>query len=106
MRLYELHDEKELLHTMIHELLHTYKDSHNHGPNWKKRAAIIKEKTGIEIERIHHDIPGLEEVDKKNKAGFRCQKCGHEVYRGYSSKFTKNYSFYRCGMCGGEFEKI
>lgn len=104
-RLYKLNDHKELLHTMIHELLHTYKDSHNHGPNWKKKADIIAKKTGIKIERIHSDIPGLKEVENEGKVKFCCNGCGQEIFKGPYSRFAKNYKWYSCGICGGKFVK-
>ena len=97
-----------LKNTIIHELLHTCPDCGNHGPAWKRLADRVNRAYGYGIRR-------LSSAEEKGVAGvgggqvryrFVCKDCGQVVERMRSSKFTRNYTRYRCGKCGGCFRKI
>lgn len=110
-------NEKGLYNTLLHEILHTCKGCLNHGAKWKEYAEIIRKEYGYEIKRAStYEEKGIcEEVAKtrkeyrknreKVKHIIRCKKCGHEFKRKRKSKFTENYTIYKC-FCGGELEKI
>lgn len=106
--------EDEILTTMIHEILHTFKDSEGHGSQWTWRARYLSEKTGLNIQRVRH-IDGSDEAIQSLKEEnaskpwmykYRCTGCGKEVVKSKNSKFGKFYQHYKCGSCGGLFEKL
>lgn len=56
---------------------------------------------------IKGTIPeGAQEKSKQPKFKYACKNCGAVVTRTRECKFTRNYTHYRCGVCGGKFEKI
>lgn len=94
-----------LKNTIIHEILHTCKDCQNHGKEWKKYASIINERYGYKIKRADTaKEKGVSEDDlfANAKHKFTCTNCGNSIYRQRESKFTRNYTRYRCGICGGK----
>lgn len=121
--------EKEVLTTMVHELLHTFTDARGHKGNWLWRANILKDKTGLDISRtrsiegdwearretnlanmgrrvqVNDSAPVQLQMNKTTQV-FRCMNCGQTVKRTSNCKFTRNYKDYRCGACHGEFEKV
>lgn len=108
--------EKEVLTTMIHELLHTFKDSRGHTGNWLRRANFIKNVTGYNVTRVR-TIEGeyeirknyYEELDKKREAHtiiHKCNNCGCEIVRHRETNFTKHPERYRCSQCGGKFQRV
>lgn len=109
----ERNDEDGLINTIIHELLHTCKGCLNHGENWKTLANKVYREYGINIKRTSTaaDKGVLEEtrpepVKREIKHKFICQKCGAVITRTKESKFTKNYTRYTCGRCGGRFDRV
>lgn len=100
---------ESLKDTIIHEILHTCKGCMNHGEKWKRHADCVNRKYGYNIKRCSScEEKGVERVatvkDVKHK--FICEKCGQVICRTRESKFTKYYTFYSCGRCGGDFKKI
>lgn len=109
----ERNDEDGLVNTIIHELLHTCKGCLNHGEKWKTLANKVYREYGINIKRtstasekgvLDKTIP--KPIHREIKHKFVCQKCNMVITRIKESKFTKNYTEYTCGCCGGKFEKI
>lgn len=110
-------EEKGLYNTLLHEILHTCKGCMNHGAKWKEYGEIIRKKYGYEIARVAtygesgicdeviKELKEYRENREKVKHIIRCKKCGYEFKRKRKSKFTENYTGYRC-FCGGELEKI
>lgn len=47
--------EKSLRNTLIHELLHTVPNGHDHRGEWKKWAKYVSAKTGYNIQRLEGD---------------------------------------------------
>lgn len=102
--------EVEILTTMIHELLHTFKDSKGHGGSWAWRASYLKEQTGLNIQRCRSIEGSSEAIKETNKVKpwmliFKCERCDHEVVRSKNSRFGKHPEYYRCS-CGGSFKKV
>lgn len=101
-----------LKNTIIHEVLHTCKGCQNHGKTWKYYAEKVNKAYGYNIKRCStSEEKGIEFDERKSDAkrikhSFECMKCGQIISRARESKFTKYYSHYRCGICGGNFEKI
>lgn len=97
-----------LLNTVIHELLHTYENSMNHGKEWKKNAKKVYEKYGIEIK----------EKDSYIRKGFpkdlyityfryvlQCKKCG--TFFGFNKiEDIPDLEDHCCSFCEGELIRI
>lgn len=99
-----------LKNTIIHELLHTCKDCMNHGENWKRQADKVNRAYGYGIKRCNSaeekGVKELPEESKKIKHRFVCKGCGQTIDRMRESRFTKYHTYYRCGRCGSDFEKL
>lgn len=108
-----MEDNVELIHletTVIHEILHTCKGCYNHGKEWKNLAEKVNRAYGYNIKRCtSSEEKGLEPIitEYTIKHKFVCKCCGQVVTRQRESDFTKQYQYYRCGLCKtGRFEKI
>lgn len=100
--------EVEILTTMVHELLHCFRDSRGHKGNWKWRANIIKESTGLNITRCR-DIEAENELTQTNirpVTKCRCKRCGYIIERTSNCKFTRHPERFTHRGCGGSFEKV
>lgn len=99
--------DKEVVTTMVHELLHCFRDSRGHKGNWKWRANILKESTGLNIVRCR-SIEAEEPVIKTAKPVIkcRCKNCGYIIERTSNCKFTRHPERYTHRHCGGSFERI
>lgn len=100
-----------LQNTIIHEILHTCPDCLNHGYEWKRRAAIVKNKLGYDIKRCSDaDEKGIDKnlVNGYRKPNYivRCKKCGREVNKMRMCSIVKYPELWRCGVCSGEFERV
>lgn len=97
--------EKACKTTIIHEILHTCKDSMKHTGNWKKYAEIMNAKYGYDIKRTtSNDEKGVEDYAPVRrlsyKYGFYCTKCGQQIWKKKVCRFTKYFRNYTCGICG------
>ena len=103
-------DDQIALNTIMHELLHTVKGCFNHGSKWKMCADLVNTKLPqYNIKRVATRSETNLLTERKPpvyKYTLRCIKCGQEIKRQKESKVIKNYKRYRCGKCGGKFEKI
>lgn len=63
--------DKEILTTMLHEMLHCFRDSKGHEGNWKWRANVLSNLTGLNIRRTRsiEDEYTLRKEYKLNKKG-------------------------------------
>ena len=100
-----------LQNTIIHEILHTCPNCFDHGDEWVRRAEIVKRELGYNIKRVNNaQEKGVsEKVLKKYyepKYIVRCTHCGHEAKRDRMCSIIKYPSNWRCGVCGGTFERI
>lgn len=96
---------EEVENTIIHELLHCFKDCNNHTGRWKTLANIVKNEFGIDIQRTANVEISNKIRDKGAKYVFTCIGCGQEVKRMRKSRFTENVNLYSCGVCGNKFEQ-
>lgn len=102
--------DKEVLTTMVHELLHCFRDSRGHKGQWKWRAHILKESTGLNITRCR--TIEAEEVEKpviremKPTIQVRCKRCGYIINRTSNCKLTKHPEYFTHRHCGGSFERV
>lgn len=96
--------------TIFHELLHTCPNCMNHGSQWKQYAKKVNDTLGYNISRVSSaESKGFNDAEltiKESKYLFQCQKCGALIGKSRQSRFTRNWTLYRCGNCGGELEKI
>ena len=103
-----LSESVELIHledTIIHEILHTCRDCMDHGKEWKRLADKVNAAYGYNIKRTASmQEVGIEPIHAKYK--FVCNGCGQVINRMRESKFTRNPNAYKCGICGGKFERV
>ena len=107
-------DINGLKNTIIHELLHTCKGCMSHTGEWKRLAEKVNKYYGYDIKRCDSsNDKGISEAareqittTRKIKYKFRCMGCGQEIGRCKESKFVKYPEYYKCGRCGGSFERI
>lgn len=97
--------------TIIHEILHTCPGCQNHGRNWEWRAEKVKRELGYKInvaESADDKAISSEVIKDYNKPKYkvRCKKCGREVGKYRMCKIIKYPENWRCGKCGGDFERI
>lgn len=99
---------KGLKNTIIHELLHSVPNGMSHTGEWKRYANMINKHYGYNIKRTNTDVEkgvALKNNDD-SKYVFVCKECGQIIRRNRKSKFTENFQLYKCGKCGGKFERI
>ena len=92
---------------ILHELCHTVPDGDGHKKGWKKAVEKLKP-FGYQLTRCSSakELRVPEKSNDEYKYVFRCQGCGILIRRFKASKFVRNYGRYKCGMCGGKFERI
>ena len=99
--------EKALLDTVMHELLHTCPGCADHQETWKRYAAMVNAAYGYDVKRCTSpEEKGIKPTLENVRYRFRCTACGSIVERTRASAFTKNPAGYRCGKCGGTFERL
>lgn len=101
--------EKEILTTMVHELLHAFKDSRGHKGMWKIRAMRLSRVTGLQIQRTRH----IEADDHREPSRIetklincKCEKCGYITHNYRECRFTRRPNLYTHRKCGGHFIRI
>lgn len=100
---------ESLKNTIIHELLHTVDGCMNHKTKWKNLANKVNDAYGYNISRTSTcEELGVrsESTPKKVNYIFKCKDCGQVIKRTRMSKFVKYYTYYTCGNCNGDFERI
>ena len=99
-----------LKRTIIHELCHTVKDGHGHKKGWLEAADRLKKVYGLQLSPANSaedlSIPIELSQEPTIRYLFRCTGCGLVIERSRRSKFTNNPDGYRCGNCGGTFERL
>lgn len=101
--------EDGTLNTVIHELLHTLKDTRKHDTNWNRYASIIYNKYGIDIKRTStSDEKGVERVITKPEYKYilQCNHCNQTIKRQKKSKIVDHPEWFKCGLCGGSFKRV
>ena len=101
--------EKDLMQTIVHEVLHSVAGCMNHGPQWKKVADIMNEAKGYNISRL--TSISAANLTKEHQAVLTkyvvaCTDCGNKIYRQRKSKLINYPELYTCGACGGELKRI
>lgn len=102
---------KSLEDTVLHELLHTCEGCLNHGPKWKMYAAKVNRTYGYNIKRCTSSqekgiVPDPVVAREDMKYLVRCKSCGRLVGRQRKTHFVEHCECWRCGVCGGNFERI
>ena len=100
--------ESKLREIVCHELIHTCAGAMNHGPNFKKYAAICHA-NGVFVKtrepEMWDEMPNRA-LFKRPQHQFVCKRCGSERLEYRTGDFVKNYECYTCGYCGGRFKKV
>lgn len=93
-------NDKSIKDTIIHELLHTCKDSMCHTGNWKRNAEKVNRLLGYNIKRLSsYEEKGMEKESTFKYAGI-CNSCGHKYYFKKITKCIKAQGIgYQCGIC-------
>lgn len=97
--------EKELITTLIHEILHTFKDTKGHDYKWKWYANKISDITEYKITRTRN-IAGIESNFNYKVI---CDSCGHStMYIRMSDRKINNLKNkkYHCTFCKNHSFKI
>lgn len=96
-----------LKETLLHELLHTASPGAGHTGLWKKLADRVNANLGTHIRRTASWAEqGLDaQKDATIRYRYVCTGCGSLLVRFRACAFTKHPNRYRCGNCGGKFEK-
>ena len=91
--------------TLYHEFLHAATGCEGHTGAWKQLAEKVNAALGTHIQRTTSwEDKGLDKTtDPTVRYRFVCSRCGAEVIRFRTCTFTKHYTRYRCGHCGGDF---
>lgn len=99
-----------LKRTIIHELCHTVKDGNGHKRGWREAADRLKKVYGLQLSPANSaedlSVPSRLSQVPAIRYVFRCADCGLVIERYRRSKFVDNPEKYRCGNCGGIFEKV
>lgn len=97
-------EEKTVMQTLAHEVLHTCYGCSNHAARWKGYAARMNAAYGYEIARTD----SCEKLGVPNTARVRyvlvCAKCGARITRSRRSRLVDHPELYRC-RCGGRLER-
>ena len=97
-------EEKAVMQTLAHEVLHTCYGCANHGARWKGYAARMNAAYGYEIARTD----SCEKLGVPDTARVRyvlvCTKCGARITRSRRSRLVDHPECYRC-RCGGKLER-
>lgn len=104
--LFEVND-KEMITTLIHEILHTFKNTKGHNYKWKWYADKISDNTEYKITRTRN-IEGFD-VSTAYKYIITCEKCGLSTKQQRISKkriFALNNKECKCLKCGSHDFKI
>lgn len=100
--------EKDLMDTLVHEVLHTVPGCFNHGAQWKAAADRMNKAYNYDIERLSTaSVANLTDEHRAilKRYVIKCHDCGHEIYRQRKSKLVNFPELYTCG-CGGELCRI
>ena len=102
--------DKQIKNTIMHEIIHTFKDTVGHQKSWKRYAQTINTKLGYSISvrssirEIYNEANAQDDYFKRYRYKIVCKKCGKTMY--YMR--LKKYYFYnqmRHTSCGGnDFE--
>lgn len=101
--------EKDLIETILHELIHTCPGCMNHGHEWKTYADVVNRKYGYNISRLkkgEEESAALMIENKKANANYVCvcEKCGHEFFYSRRCGVIENPSRYTHTKCGGHLK--
>lgn len=96
-----------LKETLLHELLHTAAPGAGHGGLWKTLANRVNGALGTNIRRTASWAEqGMDESrDPTIRYRYVCTGCGAALVRFRACPFTRDPGRYRCGICGGKFQK-
>ena len=96
-------EERAVMQTLAHEVLHTCYGCTNHGKRWKGYAARMNAAYGYEIARTDScEKLGVPDT-KKVRYLLVCTKCGAQIRRSRRSPLVDHPERYRC-RCGGTLE--
>jgi predicted SprT family Zn-dependent metalloprotease len=94
---------KDVIETVIHEVMHSIDGCMNHGRKWKYIAYLVRNKYGHNIERTGkcEEYRALKNETIDYKYMVKCNRCGVESKYQKKSKLINHPEKYRCGNCRG-----
>lgn len=114
--LLEIGLDHDIKNTIIHEILHTFKDTIGHKARWQYYAGYVNNRTDYHITRttnIDNIYARANKVRPQREMSYKyeitCKKCGRVFYRKKMTKrifnnFTQGTMIHKC--CGGHDFKI
>lgn len=98
-------NQKALIQTCIHELIHTCDDCFCHTGTWKRYAQKVTYNTEYKITRCYDgNITGMSELKAKDKYVIECVDCSFSRKYARAGKVVKHPSQYRCPLCHGRLQ--
>lgn len=100
--------EKSVMNTILHELIHTCKDTHGHDKQWQAYGRRIHETYGYDIRRqggdkSAQDIKNLSAGRTRRRSFLQyrltCSDCGHSWSYTKAGKVVKSYKQCSCPYC-------
>lgn len=104
-------DEKSLLNTLYHELLHCVDGCFNHGEKWQRLADLVNDCYNMDISRCTDAKTKLGEMaddyDTRKTFSCECLECGMiHTKKGYRQpKWYAHPQYFSC-KCGGALARI
>lgn len=108
-RYFKDNDYKEVMNTLLHELLHTVEGCFNHGNKWSSLANNVNKEYNYNISRTSdYVMNNITEDIKKQLYKYKiiCKDCNQTILRQKKSNLVKYPENYRCGKCKGKFKVI
>ena len=99
-------EDKHLMSTIVHEILHTVDGCMTHKGKWKVLADEITRTSDLVIKRVTSAEEKNINVQEAYKYVCRCDKCGYEIGKERMSQFIKYPNLYTHRNCGGHFTRI
>lgn len=96
-------EEKAVMQTLAHEVLHTCYGCSNHAARWKGYAARMNAAYGYDITRTDSCVKLGVPDTAKTRYLLVCTRCGAQIRRSKRSPLVEHPERYRC-RCGGTLE--
>lgn len=95
----EENDEKGLIETILHELLHSCKGCMNHGHSWVSLAQQVNNKYNLNIKRTNSAADKGIVTEIPHKYAVKCPECGKIWYRDRMCNLVEHPERFRCNAC-------
>ena len=103
-------EDKGLIETLLHELIHTCKNCFNHKSEWQRIANTVNRAYNLNIKRTNSaEDKGIENY-VYNKPEYKytvsCPCCNYQWHYARMAKIVKNPQNFRCGRCNEKLVRL